>query len=182
MPELLLVYASTHGHTGKIAERLAAAARGEGAEVDVYEASEAPPAAGYAAVIAGGSLHEERHQKQLVEWVKANLESLRELPTAFFSVSLTAAEDSEESREATGHCIEAFVEETGWSPGRTERIAGALQYLEYDRFTRAVIRLMMKRGGHPTDTSRDYDYTDWEAVDRLGRELAGLPAGAGAGA
>jgi menaquinone-dependent protoporphyrinogen IX oxidase len=26
----------------------------------------------------------------------------------------------------------------------------------------------MRRGGHPTDTSQDYDYTDWEAVERFG--------------
>jgi len=30
--------------------------------------------------------------------------------------------------------------------------------------------------GHPTDASHDYDYTDWDAVDRLGREFAELAA------
>ncbi|HEV2060676.1 MAG TPA: hypothetical protein VGR11_15090 [Solirubrobacteraceae bacterium] len=39
-------------------------------------------------------------------------------------------------------------------------------------FTRQLMRLLMKKMGHPTDTSHDYDYTDWDAVDRLGRELA----------
>jgi menaquinone-dependent protoporphyrinogen IX oxidase len=34
------------------------------------------------------------------------------------------------------------------------------------------MRMLMKRMGHPTDASHDYDYTDWEGVDRLGRELA----------
>ena len=34
----------------------------------------------------------------------------------------------------------------------------------------------MRRGGHPTDTSHDYDYTDWEAVERFGREFAALVA------
>ena len=36
------------------------------------------------------------------------------------------------------------------------------------------MRLMMRRGGHPTDTSQDYDYTDWDAVERFGREFAAL--------
>ena len=58
-------------------------------------------------------------------------------------------------------------------------MAGALQYLEYDAFTKTLMRLMMKRGGHPTDTSHDYDYKDWDAVSALGREFAdGLQAGA----
>src|SRR5918994_1036143 len=34
-------------------------------------------------------------------------------------------------------------------------------------------RLMMRKGGHPTDTSRDHDFTDWEAVERFARECAG---------
>ena len=40
--------------------------------------------------------------------------------------------------------------------------------------TRTLMRLMMRRGGHPTDTSHDYDYTDWGAVERFGREFAAL--------
>ena len=34
------------------------------------------------------------------------------------------------------------------------------------------MRLLMKRMGHPTDASQDYDYTDWDGVDDLGRDLA----------
>jgi menaquinone-dependent protoporphyrinogen IX oxidase len=26
------------------------------------------------------------------------------------------------------------------------------------------MRLMLRRGGHPTDASKDYDYTDWAAA------------------
>lgn len=34
------------------------------------------------------------------------------------------------------------------------------------------MRLMMRRMGHPADASHDYDYTDWDVVDRFGREVA----------
>jgi menaquinone-dependent protoporphyrinogen oxidase len=164
---VLVVFASTHGQTAKIAERIAQAA-----EADVYRAADAPSPDDYDGVIVGGSLHAGKHQPELVEWVKANLSALSGLPTAFFSVSLTAAEDTAEARDVTQRCIDEFLAETGWKPGRVERIAGALQYREYDVFTRTLMRLMMKRGGHPTDASHDYDYTDWDAVERLGREFA----------
>ena len=36
------------------------------------------------------------------------------------------------------------------------------------------MRLLMKKMGHPTDASQDYDYTDWDAVGQFGRELAAL--------
>ena len=94
----------------------------------------------------------------------------------FIPVSLSAADDSEESQSGMRRCIDAFVEQTGWKPGRIEPIAGALQYREYDFVTRQVMRMLMKKMGHPTDASHDYDYTDWDGVDRLGRELAASAA------
>jgi menaquinone-dependent protoporphyrinogen oxidase len=179
MAGVLLVFASTHGHTAKIAARIAEGLRAEGVgEVNVRDAADAgdiDPAA-HRAVIVGGSLHAGHHQEQLVDWVRSHRAALDDRPSAFFSVSLTAADDTDEAREATQRCIDDFLAETGWTPARSVAIAGALQYREYSVFTRTLVRLMMRRGGHPTDTSHDYDYTDWEAVERFGREFATLVA------
>ncbi|MEA2421264.1 MAG: menaquinone-dependent protoporphyrinogen oxidase, partial [Thermoleophilaceae bacterium] len=128
----------------------------------------------YDLVVVGASLHKEHHQKEIVDWVAARRGALAAVPSVFFSVSLSAAEDSEESHAATRRCIDAFCAETGWTPRRSERVAGSLQYREYDVFTRQLMRLMMHRSGHPTDASHDYDYTDWDAVERFGREIAKL--------
>ncbi len=170
----LVVYASTHGHTAKIAARIAQAMRAQGLEVDlrdVASAADAEPAR-YGVVVVGASLHKEHHQKEIVDWLTERHEALERGASVFFSVSLSAAEDSEESHAATQRCIDEFCAKTGWTPARTERIAGCLQYREYDVFTRQLMRLLMRRMGHPTDASHDYDYTDWDAVDRLGREIA----------
>ncbi len=125
-------------------------------------------------VVVGASLHQEHHQEEIVEWVRARREELDARPSAFLSVSLSAADDGDESRAATQRCIDVFCDETGWTPARSERIAGCLQYREYSAFTRQLMRLLMKRMGRPTDASQDYDYTDWDALDQLGRELAEL--------
>jgi menaquinone-dependent protoporphyrinogen oxidase len=176
----LVVYATTHGHTAKIATRLAEAMRAQGLDVDVREVADAAAVrpGGYELVVVAASLHRERHQQAIVAWVAARRAELDERPTAFLSVSLSAAEDTDEAVAATARCIDGFCDETGWVPSRSERIAGCLQYREYDVFTRQLMRLLMRRMGHPTDTAQDYDYTDWEALDRLGRELA---AGVGVG-
>jgi menaquinone-dependent protoporphyrinogen IX oxidase len=34
---------------------------------------------------------------------------------------------------------------------------------------------VMQRGLHPTDVRRDFDYTDWDAVDAFARACAELP-------
>lgn len=39
--------------------------------------------------------------------------------------------------------------------------------------------MISRRSGGPTDTSREYEFTDWEAVDRFGREVAEGLAGRG---
>jgi menaquinone-dependent protoporphyrinogen oxidase len=98
------------------------------------------------------------------------------MPSAFFSVSLTAAEGTDEARATTARLIDEFADATGWQPRLARSFAGALQYREYRLFTRFTMKLMMGRGGHPTDTSRDYDYTDWDAVAAFGAEVAALVA------
>ena len=172
--DALVVYASNHGHTAKIVARLAEAMRGEGLEVDlrdVEQAGDATPGR-YDLVVVAGSLHHEHHQKAIVEWVTARRDGLAGVPSVFISVSLSAADDSEESQTGLQRCIDAFVEQTGWTPGRIERVAGCLQYREYDFVTRQIMRMLMKKMGHPTDASHDHDYTDWDGVDHLGHELA----------
>ena len=43
--------------------------------------------------------------------------------------------------------------------------------------TRLLMRMLMRRGDHPTDVTRDYDYTDWEAVEAFTRRFAAMVAG-----
>ncbi len=174
MPQILLVYASTHGHTAKIAARIAAALEHDGATVELQklhanEAEPAPP--DYDAVILGASIHAGHHQHALVKWAKRHHTALSAIPSAFFSVCLTAADETEESRAATRGYVDDFVEQTGWTPDQSATFAGALQYREYDFATRLLVRLLMSRTHRPTDTSQDYDYTDWDAVDRWAHEL-----------
>jgi menaquinone-dependent protoporphyrinogen oxidase len=181
MKQVLVLYASTHGHTAKIASRIADVLERAGTPVEVRraDAKSDPVPADYAAVVVGASIHAGHHQREIVAWARRHATSLGAMPSAFFSVSLSAADDTDEARAVARKYLDDFVEETGWSPDRTASFAGALQYLEYDFFTRLLIKMMMHRGGHPTDASQDYDYTDWDEVVRFGRRVADLlPAAA----
>jgi menaquinone-dependent protoporphyrinogen oxidase len=178
MPDVLILYASKHGHTAKIAERIAATMRADGVGVDLQSADMADDLspANYAAVVVGASIHAGHHQREIVDWAKKHQAALAEKPTAFFSVCLAIADDTDEARASAAKYIADFEDETGWTAGTSTTFAGALQYLEYDFMTRTLIRLMMRRQGHPTDTSRDFDYTDWDAVERFAHECAGKAA------
>jgi menaquinone-dependent protoporphyrinogen oxidase len=176
MNEILVLYASTHGHTGRIAAGIGLALERAGAKADVRCLDEDADVAPwrYDAVVVGASIHAGKHQRRVVEWARRNAAALNAMPSAFFSVSLTAAEGTAEAASTVRRLVDEFTEATGWRPDLTRTFAGALQYREYRMFTRFAMKMMMRRGEHPTDTRRDYDYTDWTAVERFGVECAAL--------
>jgi menaquinone-dependent protoporphyrinogen oxidase len=177
---VLVLYASTHGHTGKIADRLGALLREQGLAVRVRAlgtpAAELVDLAAFDAVVLGGSVHAGHHQKALVEWIAGHRTALAARPTAFFSVSLTAADDSDEARASTRSMIDDVLSDTGWTPALTTTFAGALQFQEYNLPTRVLMRLIARRIEHQTgdevDVHADTDYTDWAAVERFAGAVA----------
>jgi len=46
-------------------------------------------------------------------------------------------------------------------PGHIFLVAGALKYTEYDFMKRILMSLIAQRNGADTDTTHDYEYTDW---------------------
>ena len=176
MRDALIIYATKHGHTRKVAGAIAETLRKEAMRVGVHDIAdgEGPAPGEYDLVIVGASVHAGGHQREIVDWAKHHSIALNAMPSAFFSVCLTAAEESDESRAATRKYLDDFADDTGWTPRKATAIAGALEYREYDFVTRMLMRLLMQRGGHPTDWSRDYVYTDWDAVERFARECAAM--------
>ncbi len=57
-------------------------------------------------------------------------------------------------------------------PPQTATFAGALQYSKYGIFKKPVMRLIARMVGNDTDTTRDYEYTDWDAVERFADAFA----------
>jgi len=172
----LVLYASTHGQTEKVALRISEVMRDQGVEAVAEKAdggSDIDPS-NFDTVVVGASIHAGHHQRAVLDWVKAHAPTLNSMPSTFYSVSLSAAEDSAESREANRKYIDDFSDETGWSPTETAFFAGALQYREYDFMTRLLMRLISKHQHQPTDTSRDYEYTDWEQVESFARKCGAL--------
>jgi menaquinone-dependent protoporphyrinogen oxidase len=177
MARVLLVYGTTEGHTTLVAERMVQAIRAEGHEVELHESKEVRKQAisrDFDGIIVGGSIHAGSHQSSVVEFVKRNRDLLERVPSAFFSVSLTAADPDDEATAETQTMLDKFFRETGWQPERVETIAGALVYTQYNIFMRHMMKLIVKKQGRTElDTSRDYDFTDWDAVDRFVREFVG---------
>lgn len=168
MAHVLVLYGTTEGQTRKIAAEIADALRdrGHSAErVDSTTFNGPLPVNAFDGVIVGASVHSGHHQDAVVRVVTDNRAALSRLPTAFYSVSL-AVLDEPHHEEAWAY-VRRFLEETGWTPDLTETFAGALRYTKYGFVKRFIMKQISKRQGRPTDTSRDFEFTDWTRVDRF---------------
>ena len=177
MPRILIVHASFDGQTTRIAERIARTLRAAGHEVTLRGADQAGEpwrAEAYDAFIVGGAIRYGRHAAWLERMVRERLRDLASRPCAFFSVSMSAAR--KEKPEIASAYREDFLRRTGWQPAFSQSFAGALPYSRYNPFLRFVMRLIARAAGGDTDTSRDYEYTDWKAVESFAGRFATLLA------
>jgi menaquinone-dependent protoporphyrinogen oxidase len=174
-PTALVLYASAHGHTLKVAQRIAGRLREAGLHAHLCEAGdpETPGPEGTDLVVAGGSVHGAHHQAALRDWLRRYATTLDLDRLGLFSVSLTAADAAEESRRRVDGYVEELLEDLPGRPVEVLAVAGALQYREYDVPTKVLMRLIAARQDRPTDWHVDTDYTEWEQVDAFADRLAG---------
>ena len=172
MAKVLIPYGTTEGQTAKIAEVISDVIHDMGHEAEAVDIKSLPRTVpdGYDAVIIGASIHMGKHDKHVVEFVHKNHDTLGRLPSAFFSVSLAA---HGEAQEAEGY-VDQFEDETGWHPDQVALFGGAQLYTHYGFIKRRNMKKIAgdKPGHLGTDTSRDYVYTEWDAVKRFAEHFA----------
>ena len=173
MSRVLMLYATTEGHTARIAQRIAHRLRDEGNSVDVCGAdsvSAVPELADYDRVIIGASIHYGHHPDYLRALIRRHRVELTSRPGAFFSVSLSAGGPGAKPMAAQRY-LETFLRQTEWRPRQTASFAGALLYSRYGFFKKLMMRMIVGMAGGDTDTTRDYEYTDWDAVEGFADEF-----------
>lgn len=189
MLPVAVLFATREGQTQKIAEHVAVALRERGHSADVVDVRQPPPAFvldEYGAAIVAASVHAGHHEREMVQFVTTHRAALEAIPTAFLSVSLSEAgveraaatpEQRATSERDVHGLLDGFFRETGWHPARVKPVAGAVLYREYGLLKRWMMRMIVKKAGGDIDTSRNYEYTDWQALDDFVAEMAEqLPA------
>ena len=174
MSRILLLYASVEGQTTLIAERIAKVLREKAHSVDMLPADSDPARydlAAYEGVLVGASIHYGHHPAYLRKLVARQRGALEARPNAFFSVSLSAGGPRPKPAAAQRY-IDKFLRRTGWQPHQVASFAGAVKYSVYGPIKRRVMIVFVGLGGGETDTSRDYEYTDWGAVERFAQDYA----------
>jgi menaquinone-dependent protoporphyrinogen oxidase len=185
MSRILVLYGTTDGQTAKIAGSFGHALRAHGFEVDVVDAGrDAPPPEAYSGVVVAASLHAGGYQRSVRRWVRAHAQMLNGKPTAFLSVCLAVLEQNPKVQRELVGIITRFLASTGWQPTMTKPVAGALLYTRYNPIKRWMMKRIVRKAGGDTDTSRDYEYTDWNDLrafaDEFGARVRQVVSGSSA--
>jgi menaquinone-dependent protoporphyrinogen oxidase len=177
---VLMCYATTEGQTRKIAEFAAGIIGDAGHEAALFDATEITDRelSRCSAAILAGSVHAGRYQTAIVHRIRRWHEALNAMPSAFISVSLSAASSDSHERAEIDECMQVMLRETGWHPDTTLLAAGAFRFTEYDFFKRWVMRLIAHQKRQQIDPHGDTELTDWEALRAFVEAfLERLPAG-----
>jgi menaquinone-dependent protoporphyrinogen oxidase len=178
MCEVPVFYATTDGQTRLIAEYLAGALRSQGLESIALDVTHVDAwsldGRRVRAVVLGASVHAGKHQTAAADFVAAHRQWFNEVPSVFFSVSLSIASSNPTEMEAARSIAKKFVDQTGWQPTRVVCFPGRLAYTRYSWLKRMLMRRIARKEGGPTDTRRDHELTNWTDVTALATDIASL--------
>ncbi len=182
MIRVLILYGTTDGHTRKVSRFVAVELQAMGILADVVDvegaASGLSPEA-YDGVIVAASVHAGGYQRPVLRWVRTHAAILQARQTAFLSVCLAVLQSDPKVRLELEKIEGRFVAEAGWQPAILKPVAGAILYTRYNLVKRWIMRRIAKREGGGTDTSRDYEYTDWADLAEFSRAFGHSVAGDG---
>ena len=166
--KLLLAYASTEGHTRKIARHVADRLVDHGHAVELLPLGEADDLdlTRFDRAILAASLHVGHYQHTLITFVTAHRDWLAAQDTLFLSVSLAAAGHDAEDWRALDQIMADLTEATGWTPGTVMQVAGAYTPSRYDLVRRLIMRRIVAKKDPGIDLNADKEYTDWAALDQ----------------
>jgi menaquinone-dependent protoporphyrinogen oxidase len=156
---VLIAYASKHGSTQGIAERISEKLRQMGKETDVRSVDAVSDPASYEAFVIGSAIYYGSWMKEAAEWVHRNQVVLAARPTWMFSVGPLGVDfmDDEQQPKEKAEFQESI------KPRDHRVFFGSLDHHKLS-FTE---RMMTKAVRAP-----EGDYRNWEAIDAWAESIA----------
>ncbi|MFF4505072.1 flavodoxin domain-containing protein [Streptomyces sp. NPDC001401] len=164
--DVLVGYATAHGSTRGVAERLAARLVELGLKAEARPMEAVDDADAYKAFVLGSAVHGQAWLDPATDFVRENLDVLGPRPVWIFSVGMPAALRGPWRRLAPK---EIPVIEKG--------LPGGLSYREHRLFSGVITRAQLPRAGRVMFRlvgGRFGDHRDWAAIDAWASEIAGV--------
>ncbi|QGM80041.1 menaquinone-dependent protoporphyrinogen IX dehydrogenase [Otariodibacter oris] len=174
--KILILYLTRDGQTQKIAEHIASTFHDDTVEVlslreHFHISSEKLQS--FDTIVIGASIRYGHFDPLLEKFIQQHYALLNSKKSAFFSVNLTARKANRNTPE-TNVYTRKLLAKIKWQPNIVKVIAGALYYPRYRWFDRVMIRFIMKMTKGDTDTSKEYEYTNWQQVSQFSEQIRKL--------
>jgi len=168
MEKTLITYSTVDGQTKRISERLAKLATQS--RVDVLPISNQINLDSYKTIIIGASIRYGKYRNEVFNFIENNIHTLNVKKNAFFSVNVVARKPEKSAPETNPYLIK-FLDKIKWKPKNLGVFAGKIEYPKYKFIDKYAIKFIMWLTKGPTDTSKTYEFTDWNKVGDFARDL-----------
>ena len=163
----IFIYSSSNGQSLKICEALNKNKESLIIDMDMLKTTKLD---NFDQIVIGASVKYGDHNKKVYEFVKKNRALLEKKKTVFFSVNATARK-SEKNTPKTNPYIIKFLKKTNWTPDHIGVFAGMIDFPNYNFIEKYIIKLIMWITNGPTDTSKTFEFTNWEDVKKFSEEI-----------
>jgi menaquinone-dependent protoporphyrinogen oxidase len=168
-----LLYSTVDGHTLEICRRLQGVVSDAGHDVSLIELTAESDAdiQAFDRVVIGASIRYGKHRPEVAKFIERNRSMLEAKSAAFFSVNAVARKPEKRTPE-TNPYVRKFLGNISWTPSLIGIFAGKIDYPRYGFIDKTMIRFIMWMTKGPTDPTGTFEFTDWDAVDEFGRQVA----------
>ena len=168
MKKILLTYSTVDGHTKTICEKILSYS--ETSQVDILPIDSSINIKDYDTVVIGASIRYGKYREEIFKFIKENEELLNSKDNAFFSVNVVARKENKNKPETNPYLIK-FLNKISWQPKILDVFAGKIDYPKYKFLDKYAIKFIMWITKGPTDTSKVYEFTDWNRVKAFAEKL-----------
>ena len=168
MKKILLTYSTVDGHTKTICEKILSYS--ETSQVDILPIDSSINIKDYDTVVIGASIRYGKYREEIFEFIKENEDLLNSKDNAFFSVNVVARKENKNKPETNPYLIK-FLNKISWPPKILDVFAGKIDYPKYKFLDKYAIKFIMWITKGPTDTSKVYEFTDWNRVKSFAEKL-----------
>ena len=168
MKKILLTYSTVDGHTKTICEKILSYSKTS--QVDILPIDRSINIKDYDTVVIGASIRYGKYREEIFKFIKENEELLNSKDNAFFSVNVVARKENKNKPETNPYLIK-FLNKISWQPKILDVFAGKIDYPKYKFLDKYAIKFIMWITKGPTDTSKVYEFTDWNRVKSFAEKL-----------
>lgn len=177
MKKILVLYATKHGQSKKIAQTLADHLSTLGVQVSLLDVSDFDKHAlsldTFDYLVFGASIYIGNIEKDMTVFINKNADTIASLPRSFFLVAMAAATKDDGRREKSLAEIRLNLSRrVQVNFPDIEVFAGAIKYTQYNWLVKWMMKRIARKEGGSVDTSRDYEYTDWTQLAAYAQRLA----------